>query len=1659
MWAFNMVDTLFRGGELLSTDQAQDRWGNYFAAGNFEYTARLNLRSDSLVRRVSSGDYDIFLAKYDTADRPLWVNIIRANDAIVQDLAVDTLGNIFIAGHFEGKLDADPSDSGEFILRSRGNTDGFLIKYSSSGALLWAIHIGGLKLDEITSLAVGMDQMPVVSGIITDSAIFDPMASKPGFSRASSGAYSLFLAKYDGNGRNKWVRIFEGFGRTYGMAIDDSLSVIITGYFTNTLDFDPSPSSKFARSSKGYGDVFIARYSSAGAFRWARAFGTSGYAEFGKAVAIGPNNSVWATGEYENTIDLDSNSSAGSHSSQGASDIYILGLESNGNFIKSLSIGGRSSDEVDGIAVSDSSEVAIAGAFSYTVQFDPINSSASYTSQGSFDAFLSVYDTGFRHNWTVTFGDGNTQAALSLVDRGNSEFRICGQMKSAADFDPSASSYTLTVPHSDFNGFVATYRDSAVLVQAALLGNERSGTASANVADMVVDRAGNSYVIGTYSGVMDVDPSDSVLYFNAGNSNVDMFLIKYDSSGSLKWAITSNGVNGTRGNAICLDSFGNVYATGSYHNTVDFDPSTSAGTSVTNQNANNTFVAKYSTDGKFEWVKGFRSHQSGTSKGWNAGHDIAADRNGDVLVTGLFRDQVDFDPSSARNDLNSRGGDDHYVVRLDSSGQFIWAERFGGTSWEYEADLVLDDSGNVYVAGNFQSSATFSRAGDTLLSAGGIDMFLQKFDTAGTLLYAFSLGGRNSDFVEGIILNHRKEPLLMGRVSDSLDLDPGSGTYMIYPKRENFFLANFNTNGAIKWARTYGAEASYDVVRDIVLDANGEILISGMFNERTELSDSIGQGPIDNLGSFDIFVALYDTAGRFRNSWQMAGFGEESGDAIACLDGRIWIGGYFEGQIDIDPSESLQYLRSVNTNDAFLLHFPHCNTYEEKQITVCDSAVFQGRTYRNSERIELRYPNVYESGCDSIVRIFLTVIPTIHEKAYHGCDSLRIGGKLFTNSVVLYDTFKRSAVCDSIVKTSIRIDRTVLQLDTMIACSAVSFFGKIYDTSGWVQHRFQKGASTGCDSVLRVWLDIRIPGIDSLTRRSCDSISHRGNWYFSSQYVTDTLTAASANGCDSFVVTYLHVTKSSGRTIQLQACDSFIFKGRTYTNSTTIFDTLQNKAGCDSLLRLELRISNTHRSTVHLGVCDSLRRPDSTYMASTVLVDSLKSRSGCDSIITTYLTVNNTIRQYDTLDFCDQASYKGFTYNRTVTLVDYRKGGAGNGCDSFHYMHLIVHRSGRDTVERSACDSIIHKGRYYYKDTELTDTIRGGSANGCDSLVTYKLQVRSGNHTFWQMNACDSFTFKGVTHFRSGTIHDTLRNSLGCDSISTLQLHIFNSIRDTIRRSGCDSIRYRGTTYYNSVFRIDTLRGVSPNGCDSIVTAQLVTGKTNSYTWQIDACDSFIFQGITYSSSVRLYDTLVNRSGCDSVLTTVINITPVDRDTQRVQACDSLYFRGQFYYTNQLITDTLKGKCDSITYHLLLVHHSEVLRLDTLISKGDTIWIGPKPYFDEGSYTDTLFNDTCYTVVKLDLKWKTGSVRSIDELEGFRIYPNPGRGIVHVESRNPIGEFRIEDGTGSLVYLHPEPDFQRANIYLQLASGVYFYTATTADGKRIVGKLILLGSE
>ena len=617
---------------------------------------------------------------------------------------------------------------------------------------------------------------------------------------------------------------------------------------------------------------------------------------------------------------------------------------------------------------------------------------------------------------------------------------------------------------------------------------------------------------------------------------------------------------------------------------------------------------------------------------------------------------------------------------------------------------------------------------------------------------------------------------------------------------------------------------------------------------------------------------------------------------------------YYDSLTTVAGCDSI-YKLVLKTNPTYL---------SERNIITCDDQpyYFKGEFLKTSGIYYDTLPTI--NGCDSIIRLVLTVNPThltnISESICKG-ESYIFNDKELKNSGTYYDTLQTIHGCDSIIKLVLTVNPTFFYEETKTICNndVYNFHGKLISKPGIYYDSLTTVA--GCDSIYKLVLKTRPTFFEEFSRTICadEYYDFAGKHLNQTGVYYDSL--LSKYGCDSVYKLNLTVHPTYHKDISANICrgESYMFNGKELRNSGVYYDTLQTINGCDSTFRLVLNVNPTYIFEDTVTICENdvynfrglqINKPGVYY-------DSLIAKTGCDSIYKLVLKTNPTFFRESFATICKNEYYNfrgrllyesGVYYDSLLSV---------HGCDSVYKLNLTVHPTYLNNISETIC-----RGESFYfggKELNMTgiyyDTLT--TINGCDSVIRLALNVKSTYLFEENVSICknDTYNFRGQILNKAGTYYDRYETIDGCDSIFKVNLSVNPTYLFETKATICDNhpYHYRNRTFDQTGIYYDSL--ITTAGCDSVYKLDLTVNKTYSFMEYANICDyeRYKFHSKLLHKTGTYIDTLYTSCGCDSVFTLNLHVQPTLRDTTEATIClgDYYVFGGNMLYTDGIYSDTI----------------------------------------------------------------------------------------------------------------------------------------------------------
>ncbi|MBK8205313.1 MAG: choice-of-anchor D domain-containing protein [Planctomycetes bacterium] len=457
------------------------------------------------------------------------------------------------------------------------------------------------------------------------------------------------------------------------VAIDQNDDIYVTGYFEDTMDFDPGPG-VVGRTSVGLQDIFVAKYDAAGALLWVHAFGSAGD-DRGFDICVDTSGNVLVTGQFWHSIDFDPGAGVATLTvtfpgGGGAPDPFVLKLDSGGSYLWARSFGGASNDEGRCIATDSAGNVYSTGLYYNYVgipnDFDPgpgtLTLPAAATS-GWKDIYVSKLDVNGDLVWAAGIVGAWVKGVADLKVDTQGAVYLCGDFQQTVDFDPGTGTHSLTALVQD--GFLLRLTPAGGFDWVQTLGGTSTGAVS--VSCLIPQSGGGMKVAGSFSnGPVDLDPT-AASNLNTAVGSWDIFIAEWDASHNVSWLRTIGASSVTSPefvNDMVGDPTGNLYLVGQYQGNTDFDPGPGTHTLPGNTDSQ-SFSLILDPNGDFLWAGCY-----GNPSDSDSATGVALDTDFNVVVCGSMRGTGDFDPTAGVHNLTSAGPGgsgapvDIYLVRL-----------------------------------------------------------------------------------------------------------------------------------------------------------------------------------------------------------------------------------------------------------------------------------------------------------------------------------------------------------------------------------------------------------------------------------------------------------------------------------------------------------------------------------------------------------------------------------------------------------------------------------------------------------------------------------------------------------------------------------------------------------------------------------------------------------------------------------------------------------------------------------------------------------------------------------------------------------------------------------------------------------------------------------
>lgn len=488
---------------------------------------------------------------------------------------------------------------------------------------------------------------------------------------------------------------------------------------------------------------------------------------------------------------------------------------------------------------------------------------------------------------------------------------------------------------------------------ALFWGGKTGGAGVDAVRGVTIDPAGSTYITGYYASTANFDiQGGNTSYTSAGSR--DLFLAKYDIFGQLLWVKSVGGVGVDEARAICIDLNNNIWITGQFTGTVDFDPSANtANLSATQSGDADMFVAKYDASGNYLWAGVFTGGNPDEK-----GYALCVNPvTGNICVTGTFSGTVDFDPSAAVNSKTCVGVKDAFLLVLNTSGALVSINVIGGAGDDIGFGVAVDAQGSYCLTGQFGGVVDFDLGNGTnnKTASGPYDAFIVKYNSSYALQFVSVIGG-TSDLDRGLAISVDPSNNIYagGYFSGTTDIDQTAAVVNVSSYSitvPNGYLIKYNASGTYLWSAICNSTIN-SAVSAVATWGSSDVFISGHAGDFDADPDT-GQYLIDATAN-DLFIARYGAAGNI--VWASALATDNFSDGFSLVPsfaGGVIVGGNFQTQMDLNQSPNEDIVVSSGLQDGFLAAYRGCDA-PASPVAITDTICASGSTTISATGIGFR---------------------------------------------------------------------------------------------------------------------------------------------------------------------------------------------------------------------------------------------------------------------------------------------------------------------------------------------------------------------------------------------------------------------------------------------------------------------------------------------------------------------------------------------------------------------------------------------------------------------------------------------------------------------------------------------------------------------------------
>ena len=444
-------------------------------------------------------------------------------------VVTDGSGNVFVASYFAGLVNFDPTSAIASGRVAIGPSDVAVAKYSSTGAFAWVYSIGGSDSDTPFDIKLGSSNGIYVAGAVSAGAVCS------GRVVLNAGGHDILLMRLNSAGTCDWALGIGSSGedQAQAMLVEPSGDVVLTGFFTGTVDFDPGPGTAVL-ISRGGRDGFVARYGADGTFKSVVQFGGV-EDDTGNAIARTIEGDLIIGGEFRVIATFGSALAPVLLTSAGDTDFFVTRLSPQLGTQWAIRGGGTGFDAVGlhSVRVDDLGRILVAGAFAGVADVDPSGGAILLTSLGSGDVFLVRYDgTGAWAGLARAIGGTGSESVDHMILDASGNLYLAGWFQNSVDFDPTPGTHVVVAKGGQGAGgsYVLSLNSAGEYRWVDPIGSVIAGESNLGIpSGLALQSDGSLWAVGRFFGRVTFDPTNPTVQ-SQSLGDADQYVVRFDAA-------------------------------------------------------------------------------------------------------------------------------------------------------------------------------------------------------------------------------------------------------------------------------------------------------------------------------------------------------------------------------------------------------------------------------------------------------------------------------------------------------------------------------------------------------------------------------------------------------------------------------------------------------------------------------------------------------------------------------------------------------------------------------------------------------------------------------------------------------------------------------------------------------------------------------------------------------------------------------------------------------------------------------------------------------------------------------------------------------------------------------------------------------------------------